>query len=471
MNDINRSFQTPPPLPGPSAWMSNTLVRMGILLLLVLVFLIPQNLIQGVLAERLQRRNEAVAGITTTWGAAQSICGPVLIVPYHYRVTTPRSQLVNGQATLVPVTETQTAYAHFLPEDLKISGDLKPSVLHRGIYQAVVYGGAIQLEGRFAKPVFDDWKVEAADVIWDEAVVTVAVSDLRGARETIVLKWGDESLPMAPCSKLPEFTSGVHVKVGKSGWDRGAPASFALQLTFNGSTGIRFIPVGQQTQVTLTSPWADPSFTGAFLPAERKVGAAGFEATWKVSSYGRDYPQQWSSRDGFNANAIRSSAFGADLIEVVDTYRYVERAIKYGLLFVVLVFTAFFLYEILAPLRVHPLQYTLVAMALCLFYLALISLSEIVGFGLAYLISAAAATLMVMCYSIAVLKRFSRVLLIGVELGAIYGFLFVILRLQDYSLLFGTAGLFVALGLVMYLTRKIDWYSRESREGREGARS
>lgn len=463
MNDVNSCVPVPPPIPRPSSWASTTLARMGILLLLVLVFLIPQSLIQGVLSERLQRRNGAVADITSTWGASQSICGPILIVPYRYRVTTPRSQMVNGQLTQGSVTETMMAYAHFLPEDLKISGELEPSVLHRGIYQAVVYGGTIQLEGRFAKPVFDDWKVEPADVIWDEAVVTVAVSDLRGAKETIVLKWGEDNLPMAPCSKLADFPAGVHVKIGKSDWGSSASMPFGINLTLNGSTGIRFIPVAQQTQVTMSSPWADPSFAGAFLPMERKVGSDGFSAIWKVSSYGRDFPQQWSSRDGFNVNTVRSSAFGVDLIEIVDTYRYVERAIKYGLLFVVLVFTAFFLYEILAPLRVHPLQYTLVAMALCLFYLALISLSEIVGFGWAYLVSAAAATLMVMCYSVAVLKRVGRGLLIGVELAAIYGFLFVILRLQDYSLLFGTAGLFVALALVMYLTRNIDWYARDDK--------
>lgn len=460
MNEANKTI-LPPPLPANASWTSNTLVRMGILLGIVLLFLIPQLLIQGVLSERLQRRNGAVAEITSTWGASQTLCGPVLIVPYRYRVTSQRTQMVNGQMTSVPVTETQTAYAHFLPEDLQITGDLKPSVLHRGIYQAVVYGGSIQLQGRFAKPVFDDWKVEEADVVWDEAVVTVAVSDLRGAKETILLTWGGKTLPMAPCSKLADFPSGVHVKTGKAGWESGAPVSFSIPLTLNGSTGIRFVPVGQQTRVALSSPWADPSFKGAFLPAERTVGAAGFEASWKVSSYGRDYPQQWTSREGFNATSVRNSAFGVDLIEVVDTYRYVERAIKYGLLFVVLVFTAFFLYEILAPLRVHPLQYTFVAMALCLFYLALISLSEIIGFGWAYLASTAAAILMVMCYSIAVLKRFSRALVIGAELAAIYGFLFVILRLQDYSLLFGTAGLFVALGLVMYLTRNIDWYARD----------
>lgn len=464
MIDMNTSVTPiPPPLPRATSWMSSTLARLGVLAILVLLFLIPQNLIQGVLSERLQRRNGAVAGITATWGASQTICGPVLIIPYRYRVTTQRNQMVNGQNTTVPVVETLTAYAHFLPEDLQVTSELTPSVLHRGIYQAVVYGGTVQLSGRFSKLALDDLKIEPADVVWDEAIVTVAVTDLRGAKETIALTWGDQKLSMAPCSKLAGFASGVHVKVGKAGLESGTPVPFAINLTLNGSTGIRFIPVGQQTRVTLSSPWADPSFMGAFLPAERKVGPDGFDATWKVSSYGRTFPQQWTSRDGFNTGTAQESAFGVDLIEVVDHYRYVERAIKYGLLFVVLVFAAFFLYEILAPLRIHPLQYILVAMALCLFYLALISLSEIIGFGWAYLASAAASSMMVMCYSVAVLRRFSRALLIGVELASIYGFLFVILRLQDYSLLFGTVGLFLALALIMFFTRNIDWYARDQK--------
>lgn len=463
MNDALRL--TPPPLPPPAAsWMSNTLVRMGILFVLILLSLIPLTLIEGVLSERLQRRNNAVAGITATWGSTQTICGPVLVVPYRYRVTTQRSQLVNGQYVQVPVTETLTAQAFFLPDDLQVTGDIKPSLLHRGIYRAVVYGGALQLSGRFAKPSFDEWKVDPADILWDEAVVTVAVTDLRGAKETVSLAWGDRKLAMSPCARVSDFVSGVHTKIGKAEWASDAPVPFSIGLTLNGSTGIRFVPVGQQTTVTLSSTWADPSFTGAFLPTERRVSDSGFDATWKVSYYGREFPQQWTTRDTparLTTATAQNSAFGVDLIEVVDTYRYIERAIKYGILFVVLVFAAFFLYEMLAPLRVHPLQYTLVAMALCIFYLALISLSEIIGFGWAYLASAAAATLMLMCYSIAVLKCLRRALLIGGELALIYGFLYVILRLQDYSLLFGTAGLFVALASIMYFTRKIDWYARD----------
>lgn len=438
---------------------------MGVLALLVLLFLIPLQMVQSVLRERLCRRDQAVANITSTWGAAQTICGPVLVVPYRYRVTTPRFPPPGSQIPAAAVEETLTGYAYFLPQDLTIAGDLAPNILHRGIYEAVVYGGSLDISGRFASPSFADWRIAPDDILWSDAVLTIGITDLRGAQETVSLAWGGQALRMQPGSRLDACPSGLHARLGTGALPGTATSTaFTLKLTLNGSTGIRFAPLGEQTRVTLKSTWPDPSFAGAFLPSERRVDASGFAAAWQVSYYGRSLPQQWTSRDtaqGLTQSSLQQSAFGVDLIDVVDTYRYVERSIKYGILFIVLVFTAFFLFEVLARIRVHPFQYTLVGMALSLFYLALLSLSEVMSFGPAYLAGSAAATLLVAAYSGAVLRRLSRALIVTAELVIIYGFLFVILRLQDYSLIFGTAGLFAALAIVMYATRNIDWYARD----------
>ncbi len=456
---------TPPLMLRPASFGSSTIFRMGVLLVLVLLFLIPLAMIRSVLGERLSRRNEAIANITSTWGASQTVCGPVLIVPYHYRVTVPRFSPTGSQAPAPAVEETRTGYAHFLPQDLTVTGALAPSVLHRGIYEAVVYSGTLEISGRFDKPSFDDWHIAAEDIVWDDAVVTMGITDLRGANETVTLTWDDHPVRMVPGSKLDVFPSGIHARLGAGilpGTSTSTP--FTLKLTLNGSSGIRLAPLGEQTRVTLKSTWPDPSFAGTFLPTDRRVDAAGFDATWKVSYYGRSLPQQWISQDtahGLTQGSVQQSLFGVDLIDVVDTYRYVERSIKYGVLFMVLVFTAFFLFEVLAGIRVHPFQYTLVGMALSLFYLALLSLSEVMSFGAAYATGSAAATLLIAGYSGAVLKRLSRTLIVTMELVVIYGFLFMILRLQDYSLLFGTAGLFAALAIVMYVTRNIDWYARD----------
>jgi inner membrane protein len=220
-----------------------------------------------------------------------------------------------------------------------------------------------------------------------------------------------------------------------------------------------------QNEAELKSNWPDPGFRGAFLPAERSVRPDGFNAKWKVSYYGRDYPQQWTSRNGnerFNTSTISSSLFGAQLLSILDAYRYVERSIKYGILFFVLVFTTFFLFEMTARQKIHPFQYLMVGAALCLFYLALISISEFLGFSWAYLIAALAATTLITWYCRYFLGGGMRTLMIGAGLAGVYTFLYITLRQQDYALLMGSIALFAVLTIVMYVTRKVDWYARDT---------
>jgi inner membrane protein len=279
------------------------------------------------------------------------------------------------------------------------------------------------------------------------------------------MQWGTKRLRLVPGTTLEDFPSGVEVRVPGLQQPRdGVP--FALDLTLNGSEELRVAPVGVTNAVRVSSSWPDPGFRGAFLPAERTIGPTGFEAQWRVSYYGRGYPQAWTGRAPgsvpFDSRAVGSSLIGVELVSLVDGYRTVERAIKYGVLFITLVFTTFFLFEVLARLRIHPFQYTLVGASLCLFFLALLSLSELVRFGVAYLVAASASALLVTGYAVALLRDVRRALVVGTALAVVYGFLYVILRLQDYSLVVGTTGLFLVLAIVMYATRSIDWYRRDA---------
>ena len=450
----------PPPLP---VWKRHkTLLKMASLALLTLLLMIPLGLVDGVLNERMHRRNNATIEMASSWGGAQTVVGPVLTVPYKYRHMVRRETMVNGRLEWVEVEQTDVADAHFLPSSLRVEGTLDPSVLHRGIYEAVVYRGGLNVSGSFEAPVFAAWGVSPEDILWDSAYVSLSITDLRGAQEELLLTWGEKTLPLVPGTGLPGFTSGVRAVL--AGVPRpGEKTDFSIKFSLNGSDGIRFAPLGARNEVNLTSPWPDPSFQGANLPIERDVSADGFKARWQASYYGRSYPQQWSSRDASafaQADVLRSS-FGVDLIAVVDSYRHVERAIKYGVLFIVMVFAAFFLFELLAGLQIHSFQYTLVGAALCLFYLALLSLSEFLSFSVAYAAGATASTVMIALYCARILRSGKRASIVAAELGLIYGILFVILRLQDYSLLFGTAGLFATLGIVMFATRNIDWYARD----------
>lgn len=432
--------------------------------ILILLLLIPLGMIHSVLSERLQRRNDAVADITSVWGRKQSVIGPVLIVPYRYSFKSWKEQPgADGRIKQVEVVKTAIANAYFLPASLNITGDLKPKRLRRGIYHAVVYTGKLELSGRFTRPDFSTLRIKDQNVLWDDAMVTFAIPDLRGVRGTLQLQWGNDHIPLEPGCKLKGFSSGVYAHVTGLRENR-SDIPLKLELTLNGSRGIRFTPIAEQNLVKLSSTWPDPSFQGAFLPSERQVNAAGFEATWQLSQYGRDYAQHWTDLDnsaGLSPDSAASSLFGVNLLSGIDSYRSVERAIKYGVLFFVLVFASFFLFEILSALRIHPFQYSLVGAALCLFYLGLLSLSEFIAFGAAYFVAAAATTLLIWFYCAAVLQSGRRTFIVVGMLAAIYGFLYVALRLQDYSLLLGTAGLFVMLTIVFYVTRHIDWYARD----------
>jgi inner membrane protein len=405
------------------------------------------------------RRDEAINDITSTWGSPQVIFGPVLIVPYKQTEKTFRDQLVNGRIERMEVSEEVRARAFFLPASFEVKGHLDPTRLHRGIYDAVVYGGTMTLSGSFARPAFDEWRIDPRQILWEESVLALSVTDLRGARESLQIKIGGKAIPMSPGTQLPGFAGGVHARL-KDGWEQAEKIPFEMRLIFNGSQSLRFAPVGMNNDLRLTSAWPDPGFKGAFLPAEREVGPEGFQAHWQASYYGRSYPQQWIEKNPPAHEAVVASLFGVDLITIVDSYRYVERSIKYGVLMIAMLLASFFLFEVLSDVRIHPFQYTLVGFALCLFYLALLALSEVISFAAAYWTGAVAATLMISLYSTKVLHSGRRAMLIASGLPVVFGFLFVVLRLQDYALLIGTAGLLIVLALVMYLTRNINWYNR-----------
>lgn len=459
---MNSSDPFPQPSQHRQAWRNRIVVKLLAIAFLVLLGLIPLSLIRGVLAERRMRHQEAIANITSTWGNPQVLAGPLLVVPYQRQVKTWKDQMVNGRLERIELMETVVAHAHFLPAELTVSGNLRPDRLHRGIYEAMVYRSTLEVTGRFSRPSFDEWKVAPGDVLWDEAVLVVAISDLRGAREALTIKWGAQSLALVPAPRMGELGQAVQARLPETPFAADTmPFEFALNL--NGSGSLRVAPFGMQTRVRLTSPFPDPSFHGAFLPAQRTVTAAGFEADWQVSYYGRGYPQQWSDAAGnpLQGDVFAASFFGVGMVPVLDSYRYVERAIKYGILFLALVFTAFFLFEVRLLTRVHPFQYTLVGAALCLFYLAILSLSEFIPFGWAYLAGSAAATTLIGFYSAWILGGARRAWLVAAGLAAIYAFLYVLLRQQEYSLLYGTGALFLALAVVMYATRRLDWYARD----------
>lgn len=441
------------------AFLRRNAVALKLLLvgLLILLLLIPLALVQSTLRERLLRHDTAVATITQGWGKSQRLLGPVLVVPFTWQTTTEESVTgTDGRRYREQVTQTHTSEAFFLPEQLAVTGQLEPSERRLGIYAAHVYTAKLRWQGRFAAPEFDFAGIAAPEPQWDRARVGVAISDLRGTREALTLRWGGAEVPLQPGARLDGFGPGLHAPVTLSGTPEAL--EFSLELTLNGSTGMTVVPVARQTTVQLTSPWTAPGFFGAFLPLEREVGPRGFSATWQVSYYGRDFPQQWTPAAAHAPApaAIEASAFGVNLVETVTAYRTIERAIKYGVLFLALVFVSFFLFEVASAVRLNALHYLLVGFALCLFYLGLLSLSEFIGFPAAYGSAAAMSLVMVGLYGWSVLQSGRRALLVTGLLAGVYAYLYLVVQMEDFALLAGTGALFALLAAVMFATRRLD---------------
>ncbi|HET6272395.1 MAG TPA: cell envelope integrity protein CreD [Bacteroidota bacterium] len=429
--------------------MSDTLIKRSVLLRMFLIggltvaLLIPSLLIIGLVDERETTRDSAVSEVSDKWGNAQTIAGPILTVVYRVPSYTTKERIVYT-----------TGLAHFLPESLVVSATIQPEVRHRGMYEVVLYSSRIQFRGTFAAPAFAQLGIPAEDILWDKAFLTLGISDLKGVKEGISIQFDDQTLVADPGVNADEvLTTGinVHPKVSPSA----KAYAFSASLDLNGSGQLMFVPVGKETRVTVASPWGNPSFIGNTLPVRRVVSEGTFAADWKVLHLNRNFPQQWAGKQ-FD---ISQASFGVKLLLPVDEYQKTTRAAKYAIMFIVFTFLAFFLTEILNKKVIHPIQYALIGFALLLFYVLLLSISEQMAFNYAYVISSAGIILLVGGYTRSVLTSNVAALAIAGIMILLYGFMYVLLQLEDYALLLGSVGLFLILALVMYLTRRIDWFA------------
>jgi inner membrane protein len=320
-----------------------------------------------------------------------------------------------------------------------------------------LYNAAMTMQGRFAMPDFTQWDIHADEVLLGEAFLSIGVTDMRGIKDNISIKWDDISKAMEPGVEHADMLqSGINAKIPLSDTDvKNKIHSFSLALNINGSGQLDFLPLGKRTDIRLSSAWSSPSFEGAFLPEEREISASGFTAHWKILHLNRNYPQQWTG----NGYDVGPSAFGVNLLLPVNEYQKIMRTTKYAILFIALTFLAFYMIEIMSQRLVHAIQYLLVGFALCLFYALLLSLSEHLAFGLAYAIAAAACTVCIAGYARAVLHSIRLSALVSGLISVLYGFLYVVLQQEDYALLMGSIGLFIVLAGLMFITRKIDWYA------------
>ena len=429
---------------------SSQMLRLFSVGFLALLLQIPIAMIGGLVSERQERRQAAVAEVSSKWGNAQAITGPALVVPYTYRWT---EASAGGQQ----VTRTEPRNAIFLPEQLQVRGSASSETRSRGIFSVPVYKLSIALEGEFARPNFSELGLEPAAVAWERAHLAIGISDARAIQEETAVSWNEKRVPFLPgTGGFTDGGTGIHAVVGLA--DATQRFKFSFPLSLNGSLGAYLTPFGQNTVVELQSNYGHPSFQGNWLPSERSVSSAAFQAKWSIPFLGRNYPQAWKAETQMR-EAIDSSRFGVELVNPVDHYRMAERSVKYAGLFILLTFATVWLIEVLAGVRVHPIQYLMLGGALCLFYLLELSLSEHLGFPLAYAMASASVICMVAAYCIVVLHRMSRALVVGLGVALLYAYLYILLMNEDYALLIGSVGLFAILAAIMFTTRRVDWYA------------
>lgn len=431
-------------------WM--LLLKSVIVGFLSLVLLIPLMMVLGLVEARNTRQRQVRENVAASAAGRQQLVGPLLVATYRERVTTEEKDERTGQVVqrVKWVPRIQTT----VPKDLQLRSEAKVEERHRGLYKAQIFHLNGTLSGTvlmnpglglpFGSPNFEPGRLQ----------LVVGLSDLRGIRNRPVAVWDGakhEFEPGVPGELLP---SGIHADLGPLENNPKKEISFEVPLEITGSEDLSIAPVAENTQVTLRSDWTSPSFAGRFLPVKHTITDQGFEATWQVFALARNLGAILN-RDGARPT---EECFSVAFLEPVNVYLQSERAVKYGFLFVALTFGAFFLFELLKGLRIHPVQYFLVGLALAMFFLLLISLSEHIPFIPAYLASAGACILLIGSYLVTALKSFARGLGFSGGLALLYTALYGLLASEDNALLLGAALLFLALGVVMMATRKLDWY-------------
>jgi len=424
----------------PATQNNKTLIKGLITAGLILALLIPAFFLQNLVKEREERQQIVVAEVSNKWAAPQTITGPYLYITYK------KPEVRDGKI----ISTMQSFYV--LPETLKTTASIEPQELSRSIYKVLLYKSAINISGNimFRLPEGDITKIENLNVS-----LCMGLSDFKGIEESVHVKLNGVDHELSPGLPTNEIdTIGLSIPVALTLADLGKSVEFNTALKIKGSKQLHFIPLSGNSSFTVTSTWAAPSFDGNAVPGTREVTNKGFNATWNFNKANLPFTTCFV-QSNFNKNSI---AFGVSLVQPADQYAKTMRSVKYAILFIGLTFALFFIIELLQKRPVHPVQYVLVGIALIIFFALLLSISEIILFDYAYAIAATATILLITMYAKGHFKKTKIALVFAGVLAGLYGFIYILISLQDTALLIGSIGLFIVLALIMYASRKINWY-------------
>ncbi len=452
-----------------------------IIFVLTLLIAIPLMMIEGTIRSRIHYRNEAVRSIAEDSVSSQTLLGPLLIVPYTEHYQEEEIEEVSKQKVLRSRKLKRQIF--IFPDQLTLNATIDTDQRYRGMHKVLVYSGQHKITGDYEIPRLDALAHEKSNssITIGEPYISLGLSDTRGLKNVPKISFAQNDYEFKQNSRLDRFTHGLHAPVPLAQLQQGGKMAFDLSLTIDGIEQMAFVPIAKNNQFTVSSKWQHPQFFGRFLPSakptERKIDGNGFSVVWNISSLSSNAQQQIFDTECCTTNSANRNnsipavdyvaaaqavgqidSFGVAFIEPVNAYSQSDRATKYGLLFVALSFAAFFLFEILKQLPIHPVQYTLVGLALVLFFLLLLSLSEHIAFWKAYLIASLACISLIAVYLANALRSWKRGLGFGIALSVLYAVLFGLLQSENNALIMGSALLFAVLTAIMLVTRKVDWY-------------
>ena len=427
---------------------------------LAIILMLPVAMIRDLVAERQARRNEAVTGIAEGWGKRQTVAGPYLAIPYERRWTMVKRETVDGKLREIRTEHSESQVVRVPAGSVEWTVDAEISEKARGIYKARLYSARLHAQGSVDVPARGRFEDGTSRYKWDAPRLVLGISDPLGIRAAPAVSVNGRSYDFAPGPGDGALAGGLHAPLASLLTGREQKLEFSFSLELGGSEAFAIAPLGADTAVSMRADWPHPSFQGRFLPAKHAIGPEGFTASWKISRFAAQGAGQAASC-AFPCNRM-GEQISVSLIEPVGLYQQLERASKYGFLFIGLTFAAFLLFELLRRLAIHPAQYGLVGLALAMFFLLLTALSEHVDFAAAYAIASFACVGLVTGYLVRVLRSAGIGLAFGGALAALYAMLYALLKAEDYSLLGGSLLLFALLAALMIATRRVDWYGLES---------
>ncbi len=422
------------------------LLKAAFIMVLLLLFIIPQSMISSLIRERKERQQEVEMQIEKTYSGPQVVAGPVIMLPY--------AKLVSA-ATAKQNATYEKSYAYIMPEQLNMDAKAQPSSRRISLFTTSIFSSQITTNGTFGKDNVSKLNIANENIYWGEAKLLIGISDFKGLQNMLTVNWDGKQYTAATFSDNNLiFNNALQIPVEISAASLQQPHQFSYQLALNGSRELQFIPVGNETNVNLNTSWATPRFMGNYPASYNKDFAKKpIVANWHVLGINRSFPQQWKEGNF----QLQADTFGINFLQPIDTYGKTMRSVKYAMLIILLTFLVYFFIELMQKKSAHPIQYAMVGFAMVVFYLLLLSISELLGFNAAYLLSAICTIALIALYSHSIFKIKKTTAFFTIILSTMYLFIYILIQLEDSALLVGSIGLFAILAAVMLSSRKISW--------------